>query len=311
MQFYILDIVHMSIPRDHHYLPKFYLDRWAIDGRVFRYVRPTGVQGALEWKRKSPKAIAYERDLYHLPDISDPALSQAVELEFFQKIDDRAAVAISKLDELLPGTVEDRNALASFVISLLHRSPSRLRALRTELSVRTDGAPYEGAEGLQFENILKATTNRLLAMLVDSTEGKAMVSKFRTFKIDVSGASKRLLTSDRPVIVSATLVAPDAFIILPYAPDRLMIMAHTEEVAKCFSAQNPTTLVKGINEAIVEQSEDVIVASNNEALRMIDRLFLRSRKKHSVDTIGLIRRKTPLVDSVPVSGKFDRIENMT
>jgi hypothetical protein len=296
----------MSIPRKHHYLPEFYLNRWACNGKVVRYLRPRGHGNELDTRRVAPGAVAYERDLYQLPDLADPSDSQALELKFFQQIDDRAAVALSKLDQLIEGSADDRIALSRFLLSLLHRSPSRLALIRQELAEQVTGAPFQGLQGDHYEAVLKSTANRLLAMLVDSDEGISFLGKFKTFKIDTSESSKSLLTSDRPLTLSAQLVAPDAFMILPYAPDRLMLLARAEKVALSFSSQDPTTLVSGINQAVVEQSEDVIIASDRQAERMIDRLFLRRNPNSTLDSIGLIRRKSPLVDLGPRPRSFSR-----
>jgi hypothetical protein len=296
----------MSVPRDHHYLPQFYLDRWAINGEVYRYVRPRGATGKLDVKRKPPSAIAYERDLYQTPDISDLAESQNLELKLFQRIDDRAAIALRKLDESGDGTDEDRIALSQFMVSLLHRSPSRLKAIRDEMVEKLDEAPFRDLTGEAFDASLKSTANRLLAALVESPRGEAIVSKFKTFKVDVRRSTRTLLTSDRPITVSAQLVAADAFMILPYAPDRLVILTHHEAIANAFASQPATTLVKGINEAVVEQSADIVIAQDDSARAMIDRLFLRPQKGRETDSIGLIRRRSPLVDMQPRTRHFSR-----
>ena len=180
----------MSIPRNHHYLPQFYLERWAQNGSVYRYIRPRGRGGLLECKRTAITGIASERDLSHLPDIDDPVESQSLELRFFQRIDDRAAIALRKLDNMQRGTIADRTARAECVIALLHRSPSRLAAIKTELAVRTDGAPDEGKKCPSFEILVKATANRLLAHLVDSEHGKSIISKFKICKMNVRNSKK-------------------------------------------------------------------------------------------------------------------------
>jgi Protein of unknown function (DUF4238) len=296
----------MSVPRKHHYLPKFYLDRWAMSGQVFRYVRPLGPAGKLHYQKDFTAAVAYKCDLYHQPDIHDPVASQSLESRFFQQIDDRAAVALQKLDQSKQGSLADRIALSQFMISLLHRSPSRLDAIRSDLAERTEGAPYDGLEGDDFDNVVKSTANRLLAALIESPESASIISKFRAFKIEVKGASKTLLTSDRPITVSAQLIAQDAFMILPYAPDRLVILTHIEAIAEAFSSQNPNALVEGINQAVVEQSEDIVIACDNRATRMIDRLFLRPQPGRVLDSIGLIRRKSPMIDFTRKTPNFSR-----
>ena len=289
----------MSIPRDHHYLPQFYLERWASGGEVVRYVRPRGAAHPVDCRRKPPSAIAYERDLYRLADVDDARDSQALELTLFQLIDDRAAKAIQKIENGEQGTGQDRVALSQFMVSLLHRSPARLAAIREELAKQIDGAPYADLEGEEYRNVLKATANRLLARLVESADAASIVSKFKTFKIDVSGSSKKLMTSDRPITLSALLVSPDAFMVMPYAPHRLLILAHREEIVRSFSTQDPDVLVNGINRAVVEQSVDVVIAADTHAKRMVENLFLRPQPDHELDSIGLIRRKAPFIDTRP------------
>lgn len=175
--------------------------------------------------------------------------------------------------------------------------------MRAELSTRADGAPYEGAEGPQFDKLIKATANRLLAMLVASDDSRALVSSFRTYKVDVSKSAKTLLTSDRPVTVSAQLIATDAFMVLPYAPYRLLILAHREAV---FAAQDPTALVGGINSAIVEQSDDMVIAADRAETEMVDHLFLRPGPDVTRDSIGLIRRESPLIEWTPFGQRHSR-----
>jgi hypothetical protein len=295
----------MSIPKKHHYLPEFYLGRWAQNGKVVSYER-VGPSGKLDCKLKSPGAVGYQPYLYHLPDVADPTQSQSLESQFFQQLDSKAAVALRKFDQLENPTIEDHEAICQFAISLLYRTPTRLSELKEHLRTQLDGAPYAGLTGTEFEEKLKATTNRLLAMLVGSPNALTIFSKFKAGRIVISGTSKTLLTSDRPMTVSAQFVANDAFMLLPYAPDRLLILTHHKAIADAFATQNHGKLVSGINQAIVEQSEDIVIATDKGATRMIDRLFLRPQPGRIIDPIGLIRRKSPLVDLRPKPRQFSR-----
>jgi hypothetical protein len=290
----------MSIPRDHHYLPQFYLERWARNGQVFRYRRPRGKDGALEVKRKVPRGIAYQRDLYQLPDIADPALSQQLELSFFQKIDDHAATALQRLDAGDVLGSDDRVALVRFVVSLLHRSPSRLGAIRREIAQRSD-APFQHLTGANLERALKSMANRLLHVLVNSDRAATLLTELVPHRIIMPSGTKTFLTSDRPVSVSAHLVSPDAFMVLPYGPDRIIVFTKIADIVRSFATQAPNVLVKGINGAVVEQAEDLVVAADDHARRMVDRLFLRPQPGTAFDPIGLIRRKAPLIDLTPAA----------
>lgn len=296
----------MNAPRNHHYLPRFYLDRWATNaGRLYRYARPRGSEGKLHCELKTPAAIGYKRDLYQLPDIADPIASQSIELEVLQQIDDRAATALRHLDCGDALSSPDREAVARFIISLLHRSPTRLAAIRKQMENRPD-APFATLYGADRAASLRASANRLLAMLTESKRGAEIISKFAVHKLDASRASRTLLTSDRPITVSALLVARDAFILMPYGPTSLILLTNEAEIVRAFRTQRPNALVTGINQAIVEQSQEIVIAADRDATKMIERLFLRGRPEQEKDTIGLIRRRSPFTDLSPKVRSFSR-----
>src|ERR1700730_3929286 len=54
----------MSEPRDHHYVPVFYLSRWAdADGTLSVYAREGG---RIVVSRRNPRSTGFERELYSL-----------------------------------------------------------------------------------------------------------------------------------------------------------------------------------------------------------------------------------------------------
>lgn len=114
---------------DHHYIPKFWLKRWADgDGRVLRHRRRPH-DGQITSKRLSPRSFAFVEDLYKSP-YPDEETAHVLERRFFRMIDDPAAVA---LDELLaaktkiPG--EPLHDWVHFVMSLMFRMPAAFREL--------------------------------------------------------------------------------------------------------------------------------------------------------------------------------------
>jgi hypothetical protein len=266
----------VSIPKKHHYLPESYLKRWAQNGEVVSYVRPQGSDGKLHFAMKPPAAVGYEPYLYELPDIKDPKDRQSVELDLLQSVDSKAATALNRLDQGETLTDEEHGALCQFVKSLVHRTPERLKALREDLAKRTEGAPFAGLTGREFDDKLKATNNRLLSLLVDAPDELSMFPTFKADRIVVNGATKKLLTSDRPMIASAQIMAHDAFILMPYAPDCLIILTHRKSIITTISNETnkyPNIFVSNINKAIVEQAETIVIASNNQATRMIEKRF--------------------------------------
>src|SRR5258708_5618558 len=82
----------MSIPRDHHFVPVFYLRQWAPTGNLIEYSRP---KGQVFRKVVAPRGTGYERDLYSFSDL--PAdIAQFLESVFLSQNDYKASRAMRK-----------------------------------------------------------------------------------------------------------------------------------------------------------------------------------------------------------------------
>jgi hypothetical protein len=79
----------MNEPIDHHYVPVFYLSRWAgSDGCLCRFSRPYGNEA--KPKRVVPKGTAFEPRLYETRGLP-PEQAQTMEKDFMAKLDSDAA----------------------------------------------------------------------------------------------------------------------------------------------------------------------------------------------------------------------------
>jgi hypothetical protein len=113
--------------KKHHYVPCFYTKRWAgLDGRLVEFSKP--FRSVID-RRKSPEAVGFAHDLYTMPGAVSPDRS-ALEDRFLKLIDQRASDAI---EQLLLGGSDDlsgsaRSAFTHFLVSLLHRTPDKVRA---------------------------------------------------------------------------------------------------------------------------------------------------------------------------------------
>ena len=286
----------MSVPRKHHYLPQFYLARWAMGGTVHRYVRPRGAHFSVHVKSVTPAAVGYEEGLYSLPSEDTPLEQQRLEMEFFQVIDARAATALCKLERGEHGTADDKIAFAQFILSLFHRTPGRLQWMSERLKEAIENDPEIDLTSGGFEAALKAQTGELLGSLVGSTTATQKIAEMRMFRIDVTASKRSLLTSDRPAMLSNTLIDRDSFILLPCGPRSIVVAAHDEEVAKAFSSQRPDALVRSVNDAVVRQAEGLVVASNRTATAFVEKRLMRSAASlaHALDENGMPRWKAPL-----------------
>lgn len=282
----------MSIPRKHHYLPEFFIDRWAVDGKVWRFERLLTAPGQrLHGREVTAAAAANEKDLYADPTVADPRAKQMIEIEFFGKIDDQGARAIALLDKPVPLPVRERKALSQFVVSLLHRSPSRIDWILKKLEedfLRTNGQVLTEAK-LRSGALLTLTT------VVGSGPVVQAVSEFGVYNIELTRSRFGLLLSDRPVALSNGIAGPRAFLMLPISPRNLLILTPNKAVALAFSTQDHSKLARAVNDAIVSQAQHVVISNTAAHKAFVDARLLKGALRHNAASPfdGLVRWKVP------------------
>jgi Protein of unknown function (DUF4238) len=279
----------VSIPREHHYLPKFYTARWAIGGSLVRYVRPTPF-APLHGKPVVPKAIGKARDLYAYSVGTTEEDRQRLELQFFGPIDNRASEALQKIEAGLPGSLTEKVGLVQFALSLHWRSPERISHLRSELAERMTGVADFDAQDTEHQTMIADHINDLLEQMISSEKMIRKVASMKVFRIDVN-SKHDLLTCDLPVMMSQGIAQPQGFMMFPYSPHSVAIFAHDAKVAAAFSTQEPDVLAKGLNDAVVRQARQFVIAANPRSQRFIENRFLKNPEPISGD--GLMRWKVP------------------
>lgn len=120
----------MSEPEKHHYLPIFYLKQWANrDGKIIRYYRP---HNDVVPSPISPENTGYEEGLYGLEGIAPEDGKNRIEKKFMSPfVDDPAAKALKILihSDNSKLTTEHRQAWTRFVMSLLVRTPIKIKQI--------------------------------------------------------------------------------------------------------------------------------------------------------------------------------------
>jgi len=279
----------VSIPREHHYLPQFYTARWASGGTMVRYVRPRP-DAPLHAKAVVPKAIGKVRDLYAYSSGSTEEERQRLELELFGPIDHRAAEALKKIDTGQFGSAKEKVGLVQFVLSLQLRSPSRLSHLRNDLSERMSGVADFDASDAARQTMIADHVNDLLSEMISSQNTIHLLATMKVFRIDLDSRFK-LLTCDLPLMMSQGIAHAEGFLMFPYSPNRLAIFAHDEKVAEAFSSQEHDVLVKSLNDAIVRQAQEFVIAADDRSKRFVENRFLKNPEPIAGD--GLMRWKVP------------------
>lgn len=195
----------------HHYVPQFYLRKFAeSDGRVRRY--RLSLKEELEEHPVSPKSTAYEDDLYTTAsgndwDTWDPDI---IEKKVMGPIDDAGAKVMAKLcrrDEL---TDEERTAWALFLNSLRYRHADEIlehdKAIPEVLAQRMPTYPEPVRQAIangDFDAVQMAKTAHRTVMVQEMRKPEA-VSKLKAMRWHVVDVDPKapLLTTDRPLHVN-------------------------------------------------------------------------------------------------------------
>lgn len=271
------------------------MQRWAADdGKVNEYRRP---HDNLVIKQKFPAATGYMIELYANRNKTEPAERQALELLFMQKVDDQAANALAYLEEHghKPNDAELRSAWSRFLMSLLHRSPERVKYLTEKIGTFEDeelnielkdkyAALRRPDEPPTYEEWLEAHDPlgpdllvRLLRMLIDSDTVGNTLNAMRWGVREVDHPCFGFLTGDLPLMMSNGLGHPHSFIALAISPERLFFASPDQAIINRFKAISANALQRAVNNACARQSQHVIVAHDDGQTAFIDKRLRRDQ----------------------------------
>ncbi len=256
----------MSEPRAHHYLPRFYLERWTgTDGRLCRYSRPHGHR--VKTHRVAPSGTAFETCLYTVRD-ERPEFANAMEKEFFSKIDDGAAKSLSLLEHDVQNhqwNDESRSSWTRFILAQTLRAPEDIAQLRQSSVAISDEEAAKFADRYLRERkesdpatihdylrqhprrIVDQHAFRTLRTLVNNKRVGEAVNNMIWLTIRVPDSVTDLLTSDRPVWQTITLVEEHAFIRIPIGPRLLFFAARDSATARLLMLREIGELVATTN----------------------------------------------------------------
>jgi hypothetical protein len=232
----------VSEPRNPHYVPQWFLKAWCSpdDSRLQSYFRLGN--GQLSSQRKSPTRLASQRDLYSWVAPSHQAPTE-LETGFFQKLDSKAAQAVSILREpgTLPMPTDVRTDWARFLATTLARTPFGLEGWRSEL--RKSGEQRFGDRISLVDRLLPGWFNDTgLEQIVDYLSSDRAIKFWMDMHWWVErtdGARYPLLTSDHPCV--GRFIDDSGLLMYPLSPNRLfcatddlvMIGTHFESLARC------------------------------------------------------------------------------
>jgi hypothetical protein len=290
-------------PTKHHYIPAFYLKRWAgADGKVTEFTKP---YRDIIIKLIMPERTGYQEGLYELKGY-EPERAQQVEEKFFKLIDTWASNALDMLERHghnAPWDTDSRSAWSRFILSLLLRCPEDI-ALFRELwhadfvrtdeageamyrAARKDGDPETFAEFLEGQP-LSAKERRqyeTLFSLIDNANVGREVNNMHWRVLQTPAEAPPLLTSDRPVIRTHNIKGPKGHIGLPIGPRLLFIASPDADLLKQVLNVDQVKLAKEINRQVVEGATRFVYGVDDKQLRFVQNRFGKTPQPRVLESL--------------------------
>jgi hypothetical protein len=276
----------MNAPRDHHFIPAFYLKQWAgPGGKLVEYTRKGG---KLIPKSVGPRSTGYERDLYAFPELP-PGAAQYLEEVFFAYADQKASDALDNHLGLsaFPWTSELLSAWSRFVIALHLRHPDAMPEMRAAAQSiwNASGADYQARyEAMKTQSDppmlddylaqrdpltpVKVRVNLIIKALDNEIVG-AHVNQMKWATIDLAASPQRLVTSDRPVELF-NLKEPNGIVSIPIRPAKLFVAVNDAATLDKLRRADPRELVRDGNTFVVSRARRFVWAQDTSQQHFIE-----------------------------------------
>jgi hypothetical protein len=268
----------MNPPRDHHYIPVFYLKQWvsSTTGKLLEY---SINRRKLIEKPVGPRGTGFERDLNSFPELP-PDIAQHLETVVLQKADDKAALALRiHLGMAPPNWDADLvSAWSRFLIGLMVRHPDVMREIRAAAKFFWDQsgaktqAEYDTFRGPGYPPTLaqffdardptigvKARLNAIIKLFDNQVIGQRL-NDMNFAVVDLVASHKRLLSSDRPLIISPPLNQTNNSVYLPISPTKLFVAANERSAIEKLREKPALEIVAISNKLVVSRARRFVYA---------------------------------------------------
>lgn len=255
-----------------HHVPEFYLSGWAEnDGRVCVV---SNYGGNISHKRHTPKHTGFEYHLYSYNEIFLGDDRTEVETKFFSRLDDEGAKIVSKFINGAELGKKERTLWAQFISGLRVRTPTNIDKLKNmaadscakELAAgQNDYAALKQADdpatlhewvNLHLPGHLENIAIAQIPKVISQSKVLQDILAMSWFTVDFKEASNPLLTSDRPLIMTAGLQNADCIIALPLSLRYGFFAFRPESHAEKVLESTPIShLAIALNDNVVRQAE--------------------------------------------------------
>jgi hypothetical protein len=267
----------------HHYIPKFYLKRWAgANKQVCEFSRPYRDVSA---RFVHSDGTGFERGLYTVPGMP-PDTMNLVEERFLKRTDNAASMALDDLtaERAFNKPEQRRLAWSRFIFSLLLRFPEAQRSMRLDLEdnvrkmVADTNEPKEVIEGIVATNDLDKGRAGIFLELLNNSRFTRTLFSMHWDVITVDSSRQSFLTSDRPVINTANGYGfAERNLAIPISPSKLFVASDSEGVFRALRSRPPNSLVSETNHLVVSAAVKYVWGNDASQMRFIENRLTESR----------------------------------
>ena len=277
----------------HHYIPKFYLKRWADEnGKFVEFSKPHG--GIVKPKRVSPRETGFFDKLYIMDGVPDE-MADGFERQFFSPVDQRASDVLQKIEAGIDVfNNAERSAWTQFMMTVIFRNPEHVAAFKqryidmirrtTKASerewrrFRSDHHPatlYDAIQKVVSEDPSRIARAAMLTLMRSASSEKigSHIVNMQWGVTDFGDDIPALLTSDRPVIWFGSLDHPQCHILLPVGPKRIFWAVNSKNEAQVIKSLKPKELVQFSNDTVVRRSIKFVYASSENSLPYVQSIM--------------------------------------
>jgi hypothetical protein len=284
----------MSASKRHHYIPKFYLFKWADSkGLVMCY---QWMQSKLVALPLPPTSIGVQSNLYRLAQVL-PELRQIFETTVASDVDGQASNALRTMTErgVEALTGEERLAWAQFLVSLPIRNPDAVADIKETSPKQAFEKAYERAvekypgwaktydlrkelkEGIDEDpltRVLHANYGVLIiGELMVNPQFQQLLLDMHWWTVNFDDSNVSLLTSDRPYMPLRPLSHPRSLLYVPIGPRLGFFASPEKEKREQIGRVGVSKLAKKMNLFQVQTAAHFTYAANSEHCRLIEKHF--------------------------------------
>lgn len=295
-------------PTKHHYIPAFYLKRWADTlGKVTEFSWP---YRDLVARRIMPDRTGYQERLYELEGY-EPNLAQQVEENFFKPLDTRASDALAMIERYghkAKWDSDSRSAWTHFILSLMLRAPEDIALFRQKWRADFDQVDefeeekYQNAktesDKTTFSEFLKNQPlsmkeryqYKILFSLIYHEKIVKEINNFHWRLIQITQDAPELLTSDRPILRTTNIQGPQGHIVFPIGPKLIFIASPDIEFLKSVQELSQKKIAKEINRQVVEGAIRFVYGRDQAQLPFVRKRFGRVPQTRLMENIQRTRK---------------------